>query len=142
MPLGCALGMIVTMTVVILTHNLAQGVLAGIAISAVVFAWKITEIKIKVHNVEHNGNSYKIYRVCGQIFFASTSKFIEMFDYPGDPDEVIIDFKNSHVWDHSAVNAIMKIKQKYLNLGKKASFIGLNKESNSVVVKVDENILY
>lgn len=141
MPLGCAVVMLATMGVVIATHNLAMGVLAGIAISAVIFAWKITAINVKIHNVEFDGASHKLYRVHGQIFFASTSKFVDMFNYLDDPDEVIIDFKNSHVWDHSAVNAITKIKQKYSNLGKQVSIVGLNKDSNAVVIKADEGIL-
>jgi SulP family sulfate permease len=79
--------------------------------------------------------------VSGQIFFESTSKFVDMFNYAEDPNEVITDFKNSHVWNHSAVNAIIKIKQKYSDLGKQVSFVGLNKESNLVVVRADEGIL-
>jgi SulP family sulfate permease len=141
MPLGCAIVLITTMAVVIFTHNLAQGVLAGIAISAVMFAWKITAVKTRIHTVEYNENTYKIYRVSGQLFFASTSKFIEMFGYSDDPQEIIIDFKNSHVWDHSAVNAISKVKQKYMNLGKQVSIVGLNNESSLIVVKADEGIL-
>lgn len=141
MPLSCAVVMLSTMAVVVSTHNLALGVLAGIAISAVMFAWKMTEVKIRVHSVEYNENTYKVYRVSGQIFFASTSKFIDMFNHIEDPDEVIIDFKNSHIWDHSAVTAIMKVRQKYASLGKQVSFVGLNKESNSVVVRADNSIL-
>lgn len=141
MPFGCAVGMLATMGVVVATHNLAQGVLAGIAISAIIFAWKITAVNVKIYTIDFDGTSHKLYRVHGQIFFASTSKFVEMFNYSEDPEEVIIDFKNSHVWDHSAVNAIMKIKQKYSNLGKQVSIVGLNKDSNAVVVKADEGIL-
>jgi len=141
MPLGCAIVMITTMAVVVFTHNLAKGVLVGIAVSAVMFAWKITEVKAKIHNVEYNEGIYKIYRISGQLFFASTSKFIDMFDYSDDPQEIIIDFKNSHVWDHSAVNAISKVKQKYIKLGKKVSIVGLNKDSSLIVVKADERIL-
>ncbi|RCX18921.1 SulP family sulfate permease [Anaerobacterium chartisolvens] len=141
MPLSCAVGMLATMAVVVLTHNLAQGVLAGIAISAVMFAWKITEVKTRVHIVEYDGTPYKVYRIYGQVFFASTSKFVDLFNYLQDPDKVIIDFKNSHVWDHSAVNAMLKVRQKYLNMGKQISFVGLNKESNSVVMKADEAFL-
>lgn len=141
MPLSCAIGMLVTMGVVLITHNLAQGVIAGIVLSAVMFAWKITEVKTRIHSVEYNENSYKVYRIYGQIFFGSTYKFIEMFDYSGDPQEVIIDFKNSHIWYHSAVNCILKIKQKYLNLDKKVSFVGFNEQSNIVINNLNNAIL-
>lgn len=141
MPFSCAAVMITTMTVVVLTHNLAQGVLVGIAVSAVMFAWKITEVKTKIHTVVYDESTYKIYRISGQLFFASTSKFIDMFGYSDDPQEIIIDFKNSHIWDHSAINAISKVKQKYIKLGKKVSIVGLNKGSSLIVVKADEGIL-
>lgn len=110
MPVGCATVMLVTMVVVVLTHILAMGVVAGVATSAIIFAWKITDVKMKEYFVEYDGDTYKVYRFYGQIFFASTAKFANMFNYADDPDHIIIDFKNAHIWDHSAVVSISKIK--------------------------------
>lgn len=140
MPVGCAVVMISTMIIVVVTHNLAMGVVAGVAISAIIFAWKITEIRIKEHFVDFDGQTYKVYRLYGQIFFASTSKLADMFHYQEDPEHIMIDFKNSHIWDHSAVVAVSKIKQKYLNLGKFVHVVGLNNDSDFIVNKVDNTI--
>lgn len=142
MPKSCAAGMLVTMFIVVLTHNLAQGVLAGIAISAIIFAWKMTEVTVKVQYLEHEDVSYKVYRLHGQLFFGTVAKFVETFDYKDDGAEIIIDFKNAHVWDHSAVVGIAKVKKKYLRLGKEVSIIGLNKDSSHVISKLDDSIIY
>ncbi|MCK5129767.1 MAG: SulP family inorganic anion transporter [Clostridiales bacterium] len=141
MPISCAIVMIVTMGVVIYTHNLALGVLAGVILSAIVFAWKMTHVKTKVHVDESDEGINKVYKVYGPLFFASTTKFIDEFHYTDDPENVIIDFKRSHVWDHSAVRAITKVKEKYLSLGKKVTFIALNEESESLITKADAAIL-
>lgn len=78
------------------------------------------------------------YNVRGDILSGIT---VALSLIPDDHDEVIIDFKNAHVWDYSAANAISKVKQKYTNLGKKVSFVGLNKESNFVVHRADKELL-
>ncbi len=141
MPASCAIVMLATMGVVIATHNLALGVLAGVVISAVVFAWKMTHVKTKVHIDESDEDINKVYKVYGPLFFASTTKFIDQFHYADDPENVIIDFKRSHVWDHSAVVAITKVKEKYLVLGKKVTIIALNEESESLLTRSDSAIL-
>lgn len=139
-PIPDAIVMIATMVIVVITDNLAIGVIAGIVISTTTFAWKITEIKVKEHLVEHDGCPYKVYRLSGQIFFASTANLADKFNYIEDPNDIIIDFKNSHIWDHSAVVAVSKIKEKYQNVGKSVHVVGLNKDSNSIVNKVDDTI--
>lgn len=139
--LSCNLEMVATMVIVILTHNLALGVLAGIAISAVHFAWKIAGVNVKTHMTEMNGETYKVYRVSGQVFFASTSRFIEFFEaISEDPDHVIIDFKNAHVWDHSGVVALAKIKERYQKAAKELHVVGLNKDSSQVVHKLHHDM--
>ncbi len=141
MPPSCAVVMILTMAVVIYTHNLAIGVMAGVVLSAVVFAWKMAGVKTKMHIEESEEGSNKVYRVYGQLFFASTANFIDLFHYADDPEGVIIDFKRAHVWDHSAVVAITKVKQKYIALGKNVSIISLNEESESLITRADSAIL-
>lgn len=138
--LSCNLEMLATMVIVILTHNLAYGVLAGIAISAIHFAWKIAGIDIDKHMTELHNEEYKVYRVRGQLFFASTSRFIEFFDLNEDPTHIIVDFKNAHVWDHSAVEALNKVKERYKRAGKEVHVVGLNKESSDVVLKLYQDM--
>jgi SulP family sulfate permease len=136
-PKTCAFGMISTMAIVVATHNLAQGVFAGIAITSMFFAWKIMDIKVVGQNMEHDGVKFKIYQVQGQIYFASITKLIDAFDYANDPAEIRIDFTNAHIWDHSAIVGLKKIKTRYEKIGKKISTIGLNSDSHSIIQRMD-----
>ncbi len=141
LPISCNIEMIATMAIVILTHNLAQGVIAGIAISAIMFAWKITEIKCRVLEHEHESTTYRVYRFTGQLYFASTARFIDSFNYDNDDSHVIIDFKNAHVWDHSAVVAVNKVKERLQRYGKIVSVVGLNKDSSDKISKLYEDVI-
>lgn len=132
-PRGDALVMVVTVAIVVATHDLSKGVFAGVLLSAVLFAWKMARIRM-TSSIQANGA--KTYVVSGQMFFGTMSHFIEQFDYAGDPDAIFIDFSQSHVWDHSAVTAIAKVVAKYRQLGKTASITGLNEESRLIVEKV------
>lgn len=121
-PLSDTLVMISTVVVVLATHNLAYGVVIGIIISAVLFASKISEIDVKKHEV----HEYVKYEVTGQLFFASTTKFISSFDYNEKIDTIDIDFSNVKVWDESAVDAIDKVVIKYAKNNVKTNLVGLS----------------
>lgn len=121
-PLSDTLVMISTVVVVLATHNLAYGVVIGIIISAVLFASKISEIDVKKHEV----HEYVKYEVTGQLFFASTTKFISSFDYNEKIDTIDIDFSNVKVWDESAVDAIDKVVIKYAKNNIKTNLVGLS----------------
>jgi SulP family sulfate permease len=140
LSLSSNIEMLATMAIVLVTDNLAYGVIAGIAISAINFAWKIADVNVKEHLLVHDNQEYKIYRITGQLFFASTLKFSEMFNFADDPDNIIVDFKNSHVWDHSAVEALSKVKERYNKLNKEIHIVGLNKESSDIVLKLYEDM--
>ncbi|MGM1048217.1 MAG: SulP family inorganic anion transporter [Bacillota bacterium] len=131
-PRGDAFVMVMTVIIVVATSNLAIGVVAGIILSAVNFGWKMARIQA-VHGQRPNGA--KVYEIRGQLFFGTMSYFIDLFDVHGDPEHVIIDFSHSHVWDHSATSAIAKVMDKYSRVGKQATIIGLNKESEELVDK-------
>ncbi len=133
MPLSEAFVMPMTVIVVVWTHDLAQGVLAGVLVSAVVFAWKVTNIKTTTA-IDSDGS--KIYEISGEIFFGSMTHFIELFNYEQDPEYIVIDFTQAHIWDHSAVTAVSKVAQKYRKLDKKVTLVGLNEESRRFVHKV------
>lgn len=122
--------MIITVAIVVATHDLSKGVLAGVLLSALVFAWKMAKIRIQA-TVQADGS--KVYKVTGQMFFGTTSDFLKQFQYQEDPGHIVIDFSGSHVWDHSAVTAIAKVVAKYRQLDKKASITGLNNESSRLV---------
>lgn len=132
-PFSDSLVMIVTVAVVVYTHDLARGVFVGVILSALIFGWRIARIQAKAV-AEADGS--KVYKVRGQMFFGTMSHFADLFQPAHDPDRIIIDFSASHVWDQSAVTAISKVVNKYQQLGKTVELIGLNDESRSMVDKV------
>ncbi|WP_110112227.1 SulP family inorganic anion transporter [Bacillus sp. CGMCC 1.16541] len=131
-PVSDAVVMVVTVAVVVYTHNLALGVMLGIVLSAIVFGWKMA----KIRTTSKLENGVKVYSVSGQLFFGTMSYFIEEFDYQKDPEVIHIDFTHSHVWDHSAVTGIAKVMQKYKKLNKQVVVTGLNSESQQIVDRI------
>jgi len=110
----------VGVTVAIITivlHNLALAVLIGVIISALVFAWESAKrIRAKKYIDDKGVKHYEIY---GPLFFGSTTAFAEKFDVINDPDEIVIDFKESKIADMSAIDAVNKITERYAKAGKK-----------------------
>jgi SulP family sulfate permease len=130
-PVSDSIVMITTVSIVVYTHDLAKGVLAGVLLSAIIFGWKMS----RIHALTTQ-NKEKVYHITGQMFFGTTSHFIELFEYMNDPEHIHIDFSKSHVWDHSAVTAISKVLQKYKQLNKKVTIIGLNQESQKIIDQI------
>nr|WP_186578265.1 SulP family inorganic anion transporter [Aquibacillus kalidii] len=133
MPRTDALVMIVTVGTVVYTHNLSIGVLTGVLLSAIFFAAKISKVYVKAITVE--GSAKKVYKITGQLFFASVTELVEQFDFKEKLEQVELDFTNAHIWDDSAVGAIDKIVLKYQENGTKVTVYGLNKESSLLVEK-------
>ena len=133
-PLTDTLVMVVTVFTVIQTHDLSKGVFVGIIMSAVFFAAKIS--KVKVTSLSAEGSNKKVYRVSGQLFFASVTDFVGSFHYKEDVNEIDLDLTQAHLWDDSAVGAIDKIVMKYRQNGVKVNLIGVNAESNKLLEKV------
>ncbi|AST92565.1 sodium-independent anion transporter [Sutcliffiella cohnii] len=131
-PRADAFVMIVTVAIVVYTHDLAKGVFAGVVISALIFGWRMA--KIKAHGMMDNDK--KVYRIQGQMFFGTMSHFVDLFDYQNDPEEVVIDFSTSHIWDQSAVVAIGKTIAKYQKYNKKVTIVGMNPESEALVNRI------
>ena len=104
----------VTVTIITIFADLAIAVIAGVIISALVFAWKHAKIYARTYQEDHK----KIYELEGPLFFGSVQSFLEKFDPTNDPFEVVIDFKNARVMDQSGVEAIDKITKKYKEAGK------------------------
>ncbi len=137
LPRADAFVMIVTVGTVVATHDLSKGVLAGVLLSALFFAWKIARIQVS----PYLQNGIKTYRITGQLFFGTVSYFQKAFTYMDYPDAVIIDLSASHVWDQSAVNAIGKVIVKYKQLGKTVQIEGLNEESKLLIEKMGMSML-
>jgi SulP family sulfate permease len=97
-------------------HNLALAVLIGVIISALVFAWESAKrIRAKKYT---DANGTKHYEIYGPLFFGSVTAFNEKFDIANDPQNVIIDFKDSRIADMSAIEALNKLTQRYRKAGK------------------------
>ncbi|GGW25110.1 SulP family inorganic anion transporter [Arenibacter certesii] len=109
--------LILVAVVTVVFHNLAVAVLIGVVISSLVFAWESAKRIRARKSVDENG--VKHYEIYGPLFFGSTATFIEKFDVENDPEEVIIDFKESKVVDMSAIDALNKITAKYQKQGKR-----------------------
>jgi SulP family sulfate permease len=108
---------VIVAVITVLLHNLALAVLIGVIISALVFAWESAKrIRAKKYL---DGNGVKHYEIYGPLFFASTAVFAEKFDVLNDPNEVIIDFKESRITDMSAIEALNTVTQRYTKVGKK-----------------------
>lgn len=132
-PLSDALVMVTTVGVVVYTHDLAMGVAVGVAMSALFFGWKIAQLHAE-HQLREDGAKH--YTVHGPMFFGTTTHFADVFDINDDPEHVVIDFSRSHVWDQSAVTAIARIIEKYSQLEKQVSLVGLNSESEQLIDRI------
>ncbi len=116
MPASDSLVMVVVTLITVFLHNLALAVLVGVIISALVFAWENAKrIRARKFTDENGVKHYEIY---GPLFFGSVTAFNEKFEVMNDPREVIIDFKESRVTDMSAIEALNKLTEKYVNAGK------------------------
>ncbi len=118
--------------------DLAIAVLAGVIASALVFAWE-SAIRIRVRKYTDN-EGVKHYEVWGPLFFASASLFQEKFEASSDPSVVIIDFKESRIIDHSGIEAIQKVTQKYLVLNKKVRLKHLSADCRELLDKAGSMI--
>ncbi|AJK88486.1 hypothetical protein PI85_20020 [Lysinibacillus sp. A1] len=129
-PRTDAIVMLVTVIIVVYTHDLSKGVIAGVILSAIFFVVKISTLKVL-----QNGN---IYIVEGQLFFASTDNFINYFkNAEFSSSKITIDFSNSHIWDDSGVGALFKVKDLLQEKGVIIEVTGLDTASQKVMDRLD-----
>ncbi|WAI00680.1 SulP family inorganic anion transporter [Methanogenium organophilum] len=131
-PKSDAFVMLATIAIVVYTHDLAKGVLTGVVLAALAMAWKMSVISVSDTARE---DGVKVYTVRGQLFFGTMRAFIDLFDYAGDPKKIEIDFRNSHIWDQSAVEAIARVIDKYQQEGASVYVTGLDIESQKTLDK-------
>ncbi|MFW6725043.1 SulP family inorganic anion transporter [Streptomyces sp. MAR4 CNY-716] len=131
LPLGETLVMAVTVVCVVATHNLAIGVVVGSLAAMVVFARRVAHL-VNVSGVVDPDGGHVVYAVTGELFFASSNDLVYQFDYAGDPDDVVIDLTDAHIWDASSVAALDAIETKYAQRGKTVTIVGLNKSSAAI----------
>lgn len=124
---------LVTVSAVTVATDLAFAVIIGVIISTLVFAWEHAKfIRIDARE-DHKGST--VYAVTGPLFFGSATSFLERFDPKNDNDDVIIDFARSRVADHSALEAIDTLAERYLNAGKKLHLVHLSEECRKLLTK-------
>jgi SulP family sulfate permease len=124
--------MAITVIVVVLTHDLAKGVLAGVLLSGFFFAHKVGLI-LRVRSSAVVGTSERVYHVVGQVFFASADRFVASFDYKEVVDDVHIDLSAAHFWDLTAIDALDKVVLKFRREGTAVHIRGLNEASATLV---------
>lgn len=138
MPKSDVFVIVVVTLVTVVLGNLALAVFVGVIISALVFAWdNAKRIRARKH-IDKNG--VKHYEIYGPLFFGSTQVFNEKFDVLNDPDEVVIDFKESRVVDMSAIEALNKLTERYMKVGKKVQLKHLSKDCQKLLKNADEII--
>lgn len=129
----------VTVTLVtVFLHNLALAVIIGVIIAALVFAWDNAKRIRARKSIDKDG--VKHYEIYGPLFFGSVTAFNEKFDVLNDPEEVIIDFAESRVVDMSAIEALNKITERYLKVGKKLHLKHLSEDCRKLLKNADEVI--
>ncbi len=127
---------IVLVSGVTVATDLAIAVVVGVIVSALVFAWEhATHMNAKTR-IDDCGS--KVYELEGPLFFGAVSHFLNLFDPINDPDDVIIEFQNSRVADHSGLEAIDTLAERYLNAGKTLHLRHLSPECIELLQKAGD----
>lgn len=129
-PPSSSIVMLATVLVTLFTHDLARGVLTGVLLSALFFASKVSRV-LRVDSRMDQG--VRVYRVVGQVFFASTQRFLATFDFREAVSAVCIDVSAAHFWDVSAVAALDQAVLKFRREGASVEVLGLNAASATLV---------
>lgn len=138
MPKSDVLVMVLVTLVTVFLHNLALAVLVGVIIAALVFAWdNAKRIRARKHLDDEGVKHYQIY---GPLFFGSTTLFAEKFDVLNDPQEIVIDFKESRIVDMSAIEAVNKITERYQKVNKKVHLKYLSRDCIRLLENADDLI--
>ncbi|OZI44584.1 sodium-independent anion transporter [Bordetella genomosp. 5] len=133
-PRSSSFVMLTTVVVVVVTHNLAWGVLAGVVLSAVFFASKVQRV-LNVDSVRDEAQSTRRYQVRGQVFFASSEALLAEFDFKESVQRVELDLTQAHFWDITAIEALDRIVEKFRRNGIEPVVLGLNEASATLVQK-------
>jgi SulP family sulfate permease len=119
--------------ITVISDNLALAVIVGVILSALVFAWEHASHISATTRIDRMGN--KVYELDGPLFFASTQNFQDIFTPKEDTDDVVVDFKNSRVADHSAIEAIDKLALRYDRAEKRLHLKHVSEECRSLLKK-------
>ncbi|SOX51379.1 SulP family inorganic anion transporter [Mycobacterium ahvazicum] len=120
--------MILTVVATVATGNLAVGVTLGVLAATVAFARRVAHLTIveSDHLPTTDDSETRVYRVRGELFFASSNDLVHQFDYVNDPKDVLIDMSDTDIWDASAVATLDAIRNRYQVRGKTVRISGLD----------------
>ncbi len=131
-PMSTNVVMLATVAVTVFTHNLAIGVFVGVLIAAMNFANKVGNI-LHIGSEEADEGSHRLYRVVGQVFFASSERFGNAFDFKESVEKVTIDLSRAHFWDITAVQTLDRVVIKFRREGTEVALVGLNEATATIV---------
>ncbi|MDN4162916.1 SulP family inorganic anion transporter [Nocardioides abyssi] len=137
MPRSETAVMVVTVVVVVATHNLAIGVVVGTLVAMSLFARRVAHLVDVERRVDGDSVTYV---VDGELFFASSNELDEHFRYGEDPDHVVVDLTASHVWDASTVATLDTVTTRYAARGKSVELVGLNQASAAMHGRLSGNL--
>ncbi len=126
---------LITVSAITVWQDLAIAVIAGVIISAVVFAWTNATMIRARKRTKKDGT--KVYEIWGPLFFGSSQIFRSKFDAKNDPQKIEIDFMESRVVDHSGIEAVERIAKRYLKLGKEIKLTHLSPECRRILIKAN-----
>ncbi|WP_416306655.1 SulP family inorganic anion transporter [Neptunicella sp. SCSIO 80796] len=125
-------------TAITVAADLAIAVVVGVIVSALVFAWKhATHIVARTHT---DDDGWKVYELDGPLFFGSVLHFKDLFDVANDPQDVVIDFNESRIWDSSGIDAIDGLADKYKSVGKKLHIRHVSQECRDLLSKAQDYV--
>jgi SulP family sulfate permease len=137
-PASSSIVMVATVVFVVFTHNLAIGVLVGVLLSGLFFAWKIAQLFAVNTELSEDGR-IRTYIIHGQLFFASSEDFMKAFDFKEALEKVVIDVSRAHIWDISSVAALDMAVLKFRRDGAEVEIIGMNEASKTIVDRLGEH---
>ena len=119
--------------ITVITHNLALAVISGVVVSALGFAWNSAQHIHRDADTRKDGT--KVYFLHGPLFFGSVTDFNLGFTPAEDPDSVVVDMKESRVWDHSGLEAIHKLGSRYHSVGKTVKLQHISQNCRNLLAK-------
>lgn len=126
--------MLITVLIILVTDNLAVGVIAGVFFSAIFFATKISKVKVTKKLINNN----YVFYFEGQIFFASIDTMIDQLEFKQYDKDILLDFSKAHLWDDSAVDAIDTMVRKFEDKGNTVYVDQLNADSRKIVKELSQ----
>ena len=130
--------MLVVVVIVLATHNLALGVFVGVLLSALFLINKL-ENEVKVSSIKVT-DQHRIYQVSGQIFFSSSDKFFQFFNFNEDIQFITIDLTHAHIWDITSVSMLNTIKNKFESSNIHVEILGLNESSHTLIDRMQSKV--